>query len=294
MQLGISFSPVEIGTDPVVLRDLAQAIEGAGIDFLAANDHVIGGHPDRLRPGEKVHTFDVPNSEPFTLLAFVAGATTRLGLTTSVVIAPQRQTVLLAKQAAELDLLCGGRLRLGLGIGRNWMEYEALGESFSNRGRRIEEQIAVMRRLWCEELISFDGEWHHLDRLGLNPLPLQRPIPIWMGSFAGQLVEKVLGRVGRLADGWMPQFPPGDALTEAIARLRGYARDAGRDPSAIGIECVVRVRPGEDPALWASSAAACRAIGATHLRAATTGSVLDPRGFVDLMVRWREAVAGSA
>ena len=142
--------------------------------------------------------------------------------------------MLLAKQAAELDLLTGGGLRLGVGIGRNWMEYEALDQDFSNRGRRIEEQIAVMRQLWTQELVTFDGNWHHLDRIGINPLPVQRPIPIWMGSFFGNLVEKVLERTGRLADGWMPQFPPGDLLAGALDRLRGYAAAAGRDPEHAG------------------------------------------------------------
>src|SRR4029079_11529897 len=137
-----------------------------------------------------------------------------------IVISTQRQTVLLAKQAAELDLLSGGRLRLGVGIGRNWMEYEALQQDFSNRGRRIEEQVEVMRRLWSNELVTYEGNWHHLDRVGLNPLPVQRPSPIWMGSFAGALVEKVLERTGRLADGWMPQFPPRERLAPGSARRR--------------------------------------------------------------------------
>ena len=140
---------------------------------------------------------------------------------TSVLLLPQRQTVLVAKQAAALDVLSGGRLRLGVGVGRNWMEYEALNEQFTNRGKRIEEQVEVLRRLWTEELVTFEGAWHHLDRVGINPLPRQRPIPIWMGSFFGHLVESVLERVGRLADGWMPQFPPDDDL-------RGRARPAAR------------------------------------------------------------------
>ena len=160
--------------------------------------------------------------------------TTTLELATSIVISTQRQTVLLAKQAAELDLLTGGRLRLGVGIGRNWMEYEALEQDFSNRGRRIEEQVAVMRQLWTNELVTFDGHWHHLDRIGVNPLPVQRPIPIWMGSFVGNIVEKVLERTGRLADGWMPQFPPGEQLAAALERLRGYASGRRPRPEHIG------------------------------------------------------------
>ena len=223
VRLGTILITGDIGDDPAFLKDMAQSIEGAGFDAVLTNDHVAGGHPDRQRPGEKVHTYDVPCHEPLVLLTFLGAVTSRLELATSIVISTQRQTVLLAKQAAELDLLSGGRLRLGVGVGRNWMEYEALDQDFTNRGRRIEEQVAVMRQLWTQELVTFDGNWHHLDRMGINPLPVQRPIPIWMGSFVGSLVEKVLERTGRLADGWMPQFPPGDQLAGAIDRLRGYA-----------------------------------------------------------------------
>lgn len=290
VELGVTFSHVEVGNDPAAIREVAQALEANGVGYLVANDHVVGGHPDRQRPGEKLHTYDVACHEPFTLLGFVAGATSNLGLVTSVIIAPQRQTVLLAKQAAELDLLCGGRLRLGVGIGRNWMEYEALNETFTNRGRRLEEQVDVLRRLWCDELVTFEGQWHHLDRVGLNPLPVQRPIPIWMGSFVGQLVEKVLERTGRLADGWMPQFPPGDELRDAIDRLRSYAERAGRDPATVGIEAVMRLRPTDNAKDWVSTAEAYRALGATHLRAATAGTALDPDGYLELVTRWHGEV----
>jgi probable F420-dependent oxidoreductase len=261
----------EIGNDPAFLRDMAQSIEGVGFDTLLTNDHVVGAHPDRQRPGETVHTVDVPSHEPLVFLTFLGAATTRIELATAIVISTQRQTVLLAKQAAELDLLTGGRLRLGVGIGRNWMEYEALNEDFSNRGRRLEEQVAVLRALWTDELASFDGEFHHIDRIGLNPMPVQRPIPIWMGSFVGQLVEKVLERTGRLADGWMPQFPPGDELVAALDRLRGYAKAAGRDAASIGIECGVRIKAGDDPEKWIADAQSFQAIGATHLRVSSVG-----------------------
>lgn len=282
----------DVGNDPSFLKDLAQSMEGAGFDTILANDHVIGGHPDRQRPGEKVHTYDVPCHEPLVLLTFLGAVTSRLELATSIVISTQRQTVLLAKQAAELDLLTGGRLRLGVGIGRNWMEYEALDQDFSNRGRRIEEQIEVMRRLWTDELVTFDGTWHHLDRVGINPLPVQRPIPIWMGSFVGSLVEKVLERTGRLADGWMPQFPPGDLLADALGRLRGYATAAGRDPASLGIECGMRVRAGDDPQTWVDTAAAFRDLGATHLRVSTVGGGFStPAEHLAAWIRWHDTVA---
>jgi probable F420-dependent oxidoreductase len=285
----------DVGQDPAFLKDMAQSLEGAGFDAVLTNDHVVGGHPDRQRPGEKVHTYDVPCHEPLVLLTFLGAVTTRLELATSIVISTQRQTVLLAKQAAELDLLTGGRLRLGVGIGRNWMEYEALDQEFSNRGRRIEEQIAVMRQLWTQELVTFDGSWHHLDRIGLNPLPVQRPIPIWMGSFVGSLVEKVLERTGRLADGWMPQFPPGDMLADALDRLRGYASAAGRDPAMLGVECGMRIKTDDDPQTWIDTATAFRALGATHLRVSTAGGGYStPAQHLDAWIRWHDTVAHAA
>jgi probable F420-dependent oxidoreductase len=285
----------DVGQDPAFLKDMAQSLEGAGFDAVLANDHVVGGHPDRQRLGEKVNTYDVPCHEPLVLLTFIGAVTARLELATSIVISTQRQTVLLAKQAAELDLLTGGRLRLGVGIGRNWMEYEALDQEFSNRGRRIEEQIAVMRQLWTQELVTYDGTWHHLDRIGLNPLPVQRPIPIWMGSFVGNLVEKVLERTGRLADGWMPQFPPGDLLADALDRLRGYATAAGRDAAALGIECGMRIKTDDDPQTWIDTASAFRTLGATHLRVSTAGGGYStPAQHLDAWIRWHDTVAPAA
>jgi probable F420-dependent oxidoreductase len=251
----------------------------------------VGGHSDRAG-GEAVHTYDIPYHEPFVLLSHLGAVTTRLELVTSILILPQRQTVLVAKQAAELDLLTGGRLRLGVGVGRNWMEYEALNEEFSSRGARIEEQVEVLRRLWTDELVTFDGRWHHLDRVGLNPMPVQRPIPIWMGSFRGRIVERVVRRIGRLADGWFPQFPPGAELADAVARLRGYAAEAGRDPSSIGIEGGIAIRRDDDPQRWVDRAAAFRALGASHLRVITAGGGFEsPSDHLDAAVRWIDAVA---
>ena len=285
----------DIGNDPTFIKDMAQSLEGVGFDAVLTNDHVIGAHPDRQRPGEKVHTYDVPCHEPLIFLAFLGAVTSRLELATSIVISTQRQTVLLAKQAAELDLLTGGRLRLGVGIGRNWMEYEALEQDFSNRGRRLEEQVAVLRELWTNELVTFDGTWHHLDRVGLNPLPAQRAIPIWMGSFVGNIVEKVLERTGRLADGWMPQFPPGDQLAGALDRLRGYAAAAGRDPISLGIECGMRIGLDDDPQVWVDTATAFRALGATHLRVSTMGGgYATPAEHLAAWTRWHAVVAAVA
>jgi probable F420-dependent oxidoreductase len=290
MRLGVTFSHPDLGDDPGFYREFAQTVEEAGFDHLLTAEHVVGGHPDRAA-GEQVHTYDVPYHEPFVLLGHLGAVTTRLELVTSVLILPQRQTVLVAKQAAELDLLTGGRVRLGVGVGRNWMEYEALNEEFSNRGERIEEQVAVLRQLWTDDLVTFDGRWHHLDGVGLNPLPVQRPIPIWMGSFRGRVVERVLERVARLADGWFPQFPPDDQLAAVLDRLRGYATAAGRDPATIGIEGGIAVRRDDDPQRWVERATAFRDLGATHLRVMTAGGgFAAPSVHLAAAVRWIEVV----
>jgi probable F420-dependent oxidoreductase len=292
VKLGVAFANDDIGNDFAVIKDVVQGLEDAGFDSFATNDHVIGGHPDRAA-GETVHTYRTAVHEPLVLLSFIGAVTSRLELVTSVLLLPQRQTTLVAKQVAELDLLSGGRVRLGVGVGRNWMEYEALNEDFSNRGRRMEEQVEVLRRYWTEELVTFEGSWHVLDRVGLNPMPVQRPVPIWMGSFFGKVVEQVIERIGRLADGWMPQFPPDEDFAAVLERLRGYATAAGRDPSSIGIECGIRIRADDDPQRWVDLAEAYARLGATHLKVLTAGGGFQtPIEHRDAMMRWREAVSG--
>lgn len=290
MKLGAAFANVNVGTDWREIRSLVAELESAGFDGISTNDHVVGGHPDRAE-GEKVHTYTTGVHEPLVLLSFIAAVTERVELATGVLLLPQRQTTLVAKQCAELDLLSGGRLRLGVGIGRNWMEYEALNEDFTNRGRRLEEQVIVLRKYWTEELVTYDGQWHQLDRVGLNPLPVQRPIPIWMGSFFGFVNENVLERIGRMADGWLPQFPP-DALEPVLQRVRGYAADAGRDPDELSVECAIRAKPGDDPATWVDLAQAYRELGATHLKVFGAGD--SPREVVAVMRHWLDAVGPGA
>ena len=291
MRLGVTFSHPDLGNDPGFLKEFAQTVEDAGFDHLLAAEHVIGGHPDRRRRRAGPHLRrPVPRAVRALRLPRRGHDPARAG--DRILILPQRQTVLVAKQAAELDLLTGGRLRLGVGVGRNWMEYEALNEDFSNRGERIEEQVEVLRRLWSEELVTFDGRWHHLDRIGLNPMPVQRPIPIWMGSFLGAVVEQVIERIARLADGWFPQFPPGDELAAVLDRLRGYAIAAGRDPASIGIEGGIAVRRDDDPQRWVDRASAFRALGATHLRVITAGGGFEtPSDHLAAALRWIDAVA---
>ena len=198
--------------------------------------------------------------EPFVLYGYLAAVTSSIELCTGIIILPQRQTALVAKQAAEVDVLSGGRLRLGIGIGWNHVEFEALGQDFHVRGKRSEEQIDLMRRLWTNETVTFNGKWDRVTAAGLNPLPVQRPIPIWLGGGA----EQVLKRVATLSDGWILTGPPNGATQQRLERIRAYAEEAGRDPSTIGIEGGVRIAQG-GPDAWLETLEAWRALGATHV-----------------------------
>jgi probable F420-dependent oxidoreductase len=182
MQLGVVFPQTEIGNDPSIIRDYAQTAEGLGYSHILAYDHVLGASVKNRTDWRGPYTSDTPFHEPFVLFGYMASITERVGFTTGVIILPQRQTALVAKQAAQVDLLSGGRLRLGVGIGWNEVEYEALGEEFGNRGRRMEEQVELLRRLWTEPVVDFTGRWHRVPEAGINPLPVQRPIPVWIGG----------------------------------------------------------------------------------------------------------------
>ena len=239
MRIGVVFSQADSGTDPDTIRTWATVAEGAGFSHLMAYDHVLGSDPALYPDG--VGNFPAPPythehvfHEIFVLFSHLAAVTTSLELVTSVLVLPQRQTALVAKQAATLDLLSGGRLRLAVGVGWNWAEYDGLGVEFSGREDRLEEQVALMRRLWTEPLVTFEGRFHHLDRVGLNPRPT-RLLPIWIGSGAS---PRVLRRVVRCADGWMPLLIPGldpVPLPDAVARLRQLAEAEGRDPASLPI-----------------------------------------------------------
>src|SRR5579885_1964305 len=218
MRIGVVFPQTEIGSDPGVVREYAQAAEGMGYSHLLAYDHVLGADT-ATRPGWRgPYTSETQFHEPFVLFGYLAGLTRTLELVTGIIILPQRQTALVATQAAEVDVLSGGRLRLGVGIGWNQVEYEGLNERFSNRGARLEEQIEVLRALWSETSITYTGRWHTIDHAGINPLPVQRPIPIWIGATA----DAALRRAARLADGWFPQRPPDDQARAMMERLHGY------------------------------------------------------------------------
>jgi len=266
-----------------------------GYAHLLVYDHVLGTDAPRHAGWSGGYTAKDLFHEPLVALGSMAALTKRLELVTAVLVLGQRQTALVAKQAAEVDVLSGGRLRLGIGIGWNHVEYEALGENFQNRGRRSEEQIAVLRALWTQEVVSFEGRWHRITHAGLNPLPIQRPIPIWLGA-GGRLnpipPEPVMRRIARLADGWFPMFPPNDAGQEAVARVQSYAREAGRDPSAIGMEARINLADGL-PEVWAQQAQAWKGLGATHLSVNTMRAELrSPDAHIKAIRQFKEAVGG--
>ena len=259
MQIGVVFPQTELGGSVDAVRAYALGVEDCGFSHLLAYDHVVGADPE-------VHSgwsgpYDVATTfhEPLVLFGYLA-AITSLELVTGILILPQRQTVLAAKQAAEVDLLTGGRFRLGVGIGWNAVEYEALGQRFDRRGRRLAEQVGLLRRLWTEPSFSFTGEFDTLTGAGINPLPVQRPIPVWMGGQA----DATYRRIGQLADGWFPQVLPGDDLDHARRAIAASARDAGRDPATIGMEGRVRVDLA-DPDRFLRQVERWRAAGASHL-----------------------------
>jgi probable F420-dependent oxidoreductase len=287
MQIGVVFPQTEIGDDPAKVRDWAQAAEDLHYDHILAFDHVLGAskasRPDWRGPYSADDTFH----EPFVLFSYLAGITERIEFTTGIVILPQRQTVLVAKQAAALDVLSGGRLRLGIGIGWNEVEFEALGENFHDRGRRVEEQVEVMRRLWTEPAVTFRGKWHSISDAGIKPLPVQRPIPVWFGGDS----EPVLPRIARLADGWIPRPAPAAEKRAQIERMRELLREAGRDPANFGIESWVNVGRNT-PEQWAEEAAGLRQAGCTHISLNSMRAGLDtPEKHIDAIRRFREAAS---
>jgi probable F420-dependent oxidoreductase len=287
MQLGAIFPQTELGSDPVAVRDFAQAAEGLGYQHLLVFDHVLGADASQRAQWQRPYSHKDTFHEPFVLFGYLAAITERIQMTTGILILPQRQTALVAKQAAEVDVLTGGRLRLGVGIGWNDVEYEALGEDFGNRGARCAEQIRLLRMLWTQDVVNFQGRYHHITHAGINPLPVQRPIPIWFGGGAPQVVR----RLARLGDGWFPQFQPDGAGQEKVAQMRESVRAAGRDPKEIGIEGRISVAQG-NPDAWNRDAAAWEELGATHLSVNTMrAGIKGPDQHIQAIRRFKEAVS---
>jgi len=259
MRIGVVFPQTELGGDVGAVRAYGEAVEGLGYTHILAYDHVVGAdptvHTGWTGPYDSWTTFH----EPFVMFGFLAGITS-VELVTGVIILPQRQTALVAKQAVEVDLLTGGKFRLGVGVGWNHVEYEALGKSFDDRGRRMSDQIALLRRLFTEQTITEEGTYETIRGAGLAPMPLQQPIPIWVGGSSVAAYK----RMGRLADGWFPQVRPGPDLDTALEVIADAARDAGRDPASIGMEGRAAWK-ADDPDQIARQTARWRDAGASHL-----------------------------
>jgi probable F420-dependent oxidoreductase len=265
MQLGALIPLGDIGGDPSVVRDYAQGVEAMGYDFLEAPDHVLGVNA-ASRPGwDRNDNADLFH-DPFVLFGFLSGCTTKLGFSTGVLILPQRQTVLVAKQAACLDVLCGGRFRLGIGVGWNEVEYVGLNENFKNRGRRSEEQVQVMQALWANQHVIFKGKYHTIEDAGINPRPASGRVPVWYGGHH----DLTLPRIAKWGDGWMPNaYPPDDTALEIFEKLRTLTREAGRDSTSVGIEVWTSCGSGS-PADWKNEVAFWKRAGASHICLTTT------------------------
>jgi probable F420-dependent oxidoreductase len=259
VKIGVVFPQTELGGDAGAVRAYGQAVAGLGYRHLLAYDHVVGADPAHYSGWSGPYDVTTTFHEPFVLFGYLA-AVTNLELVTGIIILPQRQTALAAKQAAEVDLLTGGRFRLGVGIGWNPVEYEALDQPFHQRGRRLSEQIGLLRALWTTPAVTFAGEFDQITGAGIAPLPVQRPIPIWIGGSS----EAAYRRIGELADGWFPQVQPGPDLDRAAEVVRAAAEAAGRDPGLIGLEGRVTWN-ARDPDAFASQVERWRLAGATHL-----------------------------
>ena len=264
MQLGTLIPFGDIGGDPAVLREYAQAAEAIGYDFIEAPDHVLGQNPAGQSAGERIA--DGLYHDPFVLFGYLAGICPKLGFSTGVLILPQRQTVLVAKQAACLDVLCGGRFRLGIGVGWNEVEFVGLNENFHNRGRRSEEQVEVMQKLWASPHVAFKGRWHTIEDAGINPRPAARTVPVWFGGHH----EHTLPRIAKWGDGWMPNaYPPDQSALDIFGQLRRLTEGAGRDPTQVGIEVWVSMGTGSK-ADWVKETRFWKQAGASHICLTTT------------------------
>lgn len=284
MRIGVIYPQTEYGSDPLVIKDYAQTAEALGYTHILAYDHVLGANPDRPGGWSGPYTYQSSFLEPLVLFSFMAAVTTRIEFTTGIIILPQRQTALFAKQAATLDVLSGGRTRLGLGLGWNQVEYAALNEDFHTRGKRIEEQVELLRLLWTQPLVDFTGRWHNIPDAGINPLPVQQPIPIWFGGHA----DAVLRRVAALGDGWMPNYRRVKDVKPPLETLERYLEAAGRSRREVGLEGRIPYGNG-DPDAWRALLEGWKAVGATHITINTMRAGLStPQEHLDAIRRFAE------
>ena len=260
MKIGVVFPQIEFGNDTIAIRDYVQTVEALGYTHILAYDHILGANPDRPEPWQGPYTYKDPFHEPFMLFSYMAALTHTIEFVTGILILPQRETALVAKQAAELDVLSNGRFRLGVGIGWNKVEYIAQNKNFHNRGKLIEEQVDVLRQLWQNELITYKGEWHHIPDAGINPLPVQQPIPIWFGGHA----DVVLRRIARMGDGWLPNYKTAKSAQPSLDKLDRYLVENGRSRTDIGLEARISYGDG-NPDVWQQTIAEWQDVGATHI-----------------------------
>jgi probable F420-dependent oxidoreductase len=292
MRIGVVLPQTEIGADAGAVRAYGQRVEELGFSHVLAYDHVVGADPAVHTGWNGPYDIDTTFHEPLVTFGFLAAVTTSLELVTGVIILPQRQAVLVAKQAAEVDLLSGGRLRFGVGIGWNAVEYEALGADFTTRAKKLEEQIELMRRLWTQRSVTYEGKFDRVTGAGLAPLPVQRPIPVWIGARS----PRAYRRAGRLADGWFPMMQPGPQLEEAREMVRTGAVEAARDPDSIAMEG--RVDWAGDVGGVADALRSWADAGASHVSINTMGAGLrtvdDHLAALAAAAEAAESVGGSA
>jgi probable F420-dependent oxidoreductase len=285
VKLGVVFPQTEIGPDPGGVRAYAEAAEALGYTHILAFDHVVGADLTNRPNWTGPYNIDTPFHEVFVLFGFLAGLTSRIEFATGILILPQRQTVLVAKQAAEIDVLSKGRMRLGVGIGWNDVEYEALNENFRNRGARSAEQVALMKRLWTDRSVTFDGKYHHVDAAGILPMPVQQPIPVWFGGYQ----EATIRRIVELGDGWMCTRGPDERVRELRRSLSEQLQRANRPESSVGIEGSVQYAAGEKG--WSERIDGWQSLGATHLCVNTMGAGLHgAQAHIDAIRRFKENV----
>jgi probable F420-dependent oxidoreductase len=286
VRIGAVLPQVELPPDPEAARRFFMHLDSNGYAHALAYDHVLGADT-RTRPGWRgAYAATDPFLEVLVAFGWAAAMTTRLELVTGVLILPQRQTALVAKQAATLDHLSGGRVRLGVGIGWNAVEYEALNEEFRTRGRRLEEQVEVLRALWTDPVVDFEGTWHRIDNAGLLPMPVQRPIPVWIGASA----EPAIRRAARIADGFFPQGAPGERMGQMLGWLFDELDRAGRDRATFGLDPRINVAK-DTPDDWKRQAAFWRDTGVSHLSLVTMGggyTAIDQH--LEALDRGREAI----
>jgi len=285
MQISAWFPTRDIGTDPVRIRDWAQAAEELGYDHIEVPDHVFGatardGWSPRYNEQDPFH-------ETFVTLGFLAGVTTTIGLASGVLILPQRQTGVVAKQATQVDILSGGRLRLGVGVGWNHVEYEALNEDWKSRGTRQREQVEVLKKLWCDDLVTYQGRFHQFTEVNITPRPVQRPIPVWFGGSSDAVVK----RAAQIGDGWMPIMAPDHEAEDKLEQLRNHLSDCGRDPSAFGIEGWLRMDKA-DPDEWSVAAEGWRKLGADIVMLYPMYRIPNFDDQIETLRRFKEVVSG--